>query len=87
MFKAMLENATRICEAKFGNLCAVREDDGFRQSSRCTAAHAELQDQRSAIRSDRGPGPMIRSRQLDRQASSTLPDIAADPECDAAAVG
>ena len=29
VFEAMLENATRICEAKFGT-CSCHEGDGFR---------------------------------------------------------
>ena len=33
VFNAMLENATRICEAKFGNLF-LREGEGFRPRGR-----------------------------------------------------
>ncbi len=36
VFEAMLENATRICEAKFGNLFLC-EGDGVSARSRCTA--------------------------------------------------
>jgi signal transduction histidine kinase len=54
VFQAMLENATRICEAKFGVLW-LREGDGFR----CVALHnvppayAELKQREPVVR----PGP------------------------------
>ena len=41
VFQAMLENATRICEAKFGSLCLF-EGDAFRARLRCTTRRRRL---------------------------------------------
>ena len=45
VFQAMLENATRICEAKFGNLCLLRRRRVSRRS-RCTARRPALAELR-----------------------------------------
>ncbi len=55
VFEAMLANAVRICEAKFGNLLLV-EGDGFRQVTLHGApppAYAELRRRETVLR----PGP------------------------------
>ena len=48
VFQAMLANATRICEAKFGNLYSTTETT-FR-TSRCTVHRRLAEDCDSAIR-------------------------------------
>src|SRR5262249_55921270 len=50
VFRAMLENATRICEAKCGNLF-LREQDSFRAVARhgAPAAYAELRQREPVI--------------------------------------
>jgi signal transduction histidine kinase len=54
VFQAMLENATRVCEAKFGILW-LREGDGFRSVAlhNLPAAYAEQRQREPVIR----PGP------------------------------
>src|SRR5262249_22440096 len=50
VFRAMLENATRICEAKCGNLF-LREQDSFRAVARhgAPAAYAEFRQREPVI--------------------------------------
>src|SRR5262249_20090058 len=54
VFQAMLENATRVCEAKFGILW-LREGDGFRSVAlyNLAPAYAEQRQREPVIR----PGP------------------------------
>ena len=42
VFETMLENATRICEARFGMLCACTKATAFRAASHCTTRRPEF---------------------------------------------
>ena len=55
VFQAMLENATRICEAKFGNLF-LYDGRNFHSASRCTARRPRLPQLSSGLPPVR-PGP------------------------------
>ena len=55
VFKAMLENATRICEAKFGSM-ALREGDAFRYVAQHNAPPAWLELRRREPLVRPGPG-------------------------------
>src|SRR3984893_8390193 len=57
VFQAMLENATRICEAKFGILW-LREGDGFRSVAlhNVPPAYAEQRQREPVIRPRPGTG-------------------------------
>ena len=88
VFEAMLENATRICEAKFGNLM-LYEDDAFRVVAMHGAppAWAEKRRREPVIRV--GPNNPL-SRFARTKAVTQIPDISADPgyiESDPQAVG
>jgi GAF domain-containing protein len=67
VFQAMLENATRVCEAKFGILW-LREGDGFRSVAlhNLPAAYAEQRQREPVIRPGPGTGlhRVVKSKQV-----------------------
>jgi GAF domain-containing protein len=78
VFNAMLENATRICEAKFGNLF-LREDDGYRAVAMHGAPRAlEEERQRNPVihpSPKTGLGRVLRTMQ-----TAHIADVLAEPE-------
>ena len=60
VFEAMLENATRICEARFGISRIVRGRRFARRSAQCGHQHFRVQQRDPIIRSDRS-NPLIAS--------------------------
>jgi GAF domain-containing protein len=77
VFDAILENATRICEAKFGNLL-LYEEGGFRRVALygATAAWADSRAHAPVIR----PSPINPiSRMIDNNQVVHVPDMAAEP--------
>ena len=88
VFEAMLENATRICEAKFGNLF-LRDEDGMFRPSRCAQRAAgacracSKRGRRSGLapdaarprRRDQAGGPRRRSRGGRRRTSSATASV------------
>ncbi len=75
VFQAMLENATRICDAKFGTLW-LRESDGMRAAALHGAPPAWADKFGSVYRP--GPGAPLR-RVLDTQETAHVPDLRAIP--------
>ena len=73
VFEAMLENATRICEAKFGNLW-LREGDNFRIGATHGAppAYAETRQRKSVIHFS--PGDLL-SRMIPTKQLQHITDI------------
>jgi len=77
VFKTMLENATRICEAKYGNLylCA----DGAVQTVASHSASAALAAERLRAPPFRpGPGTAV-GRVIQTKAAVHIADVLADP--------
>ncbi len=75
----MLENATRICEAKFGILW-LRDGDGFRPRGMLIAAgFAEFRRQRGRRSSPSRASARSRIRRADRHVARHPADRAADP--------
>jgi GAF domain-containing protein len=77
VFRAMLENAVRICDAKFGNL-ALYQGDGFRVGTLYNAppAFAEVRQRGSVIRP--GPGTGL-ARLVATKQTVHIADIRAEP--------
>ena len=80
VFQAMLENATRICEAKFGNLL-LYEGDIFR--ARRAAQRAACDDSSSSARRRFAPEPGYRSSPRRARPSKLvhIADYVADSRC------
>src|SRR5262249_20704247 len=77
VFRSILENATRICEAKFGVLY-LSEGDGFRVAGRRNAppAYAELRRREPVIR----PSPrMALGRAAATKQTVQIADVQAEP--------
>jgi signal transduction histidine kinase/regulator of replication initiation timing len=79
VFRAMLENATRICEAKFGNLF-LHENDSFRVAAQLNAppAYAERWRKQPALAVDDNPrNPLARLART--KSLVNIPDLMAEP--------
>ena len=64
VFQAMLENATRICEAKFGTLFLF-EGDVFRLAARHNVPPAFVEcSQRNRVPPHRDPSPRLTTKQV-----------------------
>ena len=73
VFETMLENATRICEAKFGNLC-IYEGDAFRVVAMQNAPPAYTEFRRARTGRGLGDEPGVRrSPRQPRKRSFTSP--------------
>ncbi len=77
VFKAMLDNATRICAANFGNL-VLYDGEVFRRVALHNAPAAWAADQQKDPRRTRGQAPLL-YRLLDTKEPVHLADVAAVP--------
>ena len=78
VFNSMLENATRICDAKSANL-VLCEGDAFRRVAQYGASREFLEDQRSEPLLRPGPGHTL-SRLARTKQPVHIPDLWAEPE-------
>src|SRR5262245_47586298 len=76
VFEAMLENATRICEAKFGTL-SLYEGDGFRVTSLRNAPQPSAEERRRNPVIHPGPGHIL-SRVVQTKQIVHIADVAAE---------
>jgi GAF domain-containing protein len=86
VFDAMLENATRICEASFGNLLLMEGDNKFRTVALHNPPPAFTDAiQRSPVRHP-GPGNTL-TRMAETRQEVHIADIAADPSLTGGLIG
>jgi GAF domain-containing protein len=86
VFHAILENATRICEATFGNML-LRDGDGFRRAALHNAPPQFEEFIKNAPILRRGMAPSVDHAIDTRQVSHTLDAAAKEPEAPIARYG